>query len=89
MPKPKQFCVKKSQEDVYKEMEELTKIEIEKLHKKIKEELISLKPKPIYESDSDDDILDSTFSSTVTSSSDSEHINKNISSLTIYKKEQI
>jgi len=94
MSKPKQFCVKKSQEDVYKEMEELTKIEMEKLHKKIKENPKILKPKPIYESDSDDDILDSSFSSTVTSSSDSDHINKNDSmknnnSITLFKKEQI
>ena len=50
-----QFCVKKSPEDVRKEMEELTKREMEKLTQRIKENPNLLKPRPLYESDSEDD----------------------------------
>jgi len=87
-----QFCIKKSSEDVRKEMEEITKKEMEKLTQAIKENPSLLKPKHLYESDSDDDdtSISSSSSLTSTSSSNSNYKNKiKKNSLNIFKKEQV
>ena len=88
-----QFCIKKTPEEVKKEMEETTRKELEKLTQQIKNNPSLLKPNMAYDSDTDSDYESSSSDSSSSSSSSSSRsktkyktkINKN--AIDIFKKE--
>ena len=79
------YCVKKTPEEAQKEMEELTKKELEKLAKNISEHPELLKPK-FLESDDDTESEYSDSSDCSCSSSDSSSVDRP-NTLTVYQKE--
>lgn len=85
-----QFCSKKTPEETKKEMDESTRIELEKLNLQIKANPLLLKSKLKYDSDSSSDTSTDSSSSSSSSSSNSKYKSKiNRNAIDICKKEQV